>query len=95
MKIYFGQVDSSNDTTGTEFQHNGKQFYYCAEYGTNPGGTEDVLISDSIGRMLPVDISALSDMIATLNQVLVTSAVVELARETVDEIENGDTYFSI
>lgn len=69
MKYYFGKVPAQDvEMFGEDglFEHEGEYFYNQLEIGSNPGGTEDFLISDTAGRSIPIA----TDMIPELARVL-------------------------
>jgi hypothetical protein len=74
MKIYVGYIDSSEvDEFGEEGlvgpNSDGNYFGQYVEYGTNPGGMDEVAIGDGCGRMVPVCVETLPDLIAALQEV--------------------------
>lgn len=82
MKYFFGQVPHQDvDMFGEDglFEYNGDFYYNMVEFGTNPGGEEDLVIADTVGRLVPVSI----DHIGTLIQVL------QDIQNTLDEVETG------
>jgi hypothetical protein len=71
MKIYFSKVPASDvDNFGDEglFGPNadGDFFYNQVEFGTNPGGTDEVAISDGCNRYIPVSIESIPDLVHAL-----------------------------
>ena len=91
MHIYFGGLDMESATdTDTMFASSDCSdhlFYYGVEFGSNPGGFEDLVIYDGIGRSLPVDIESVPALIRTLQQVLEAS-------KNIDYLENLKEYIS-
>ena len=82
MKIYFGDANDDTFSDGT-FEINDNQFYYGVEHGTNPGGLEEVSIFDGCKRVLPINIEAIPELIAALQEVQkVNKAVLEASRLT-------------
>jgi hypothetical protein len=72
MKIYFSQVpDADVDNFGDEdlFGPNkaGNFFYNQIEFGTNPGGIEEVAISDGCNRYIPICVDTIPELIEALN----------------------------
>lgn len=59
MQIYFGAVhtDEVIDPSCMLVSENDDDnfYYYGVEYGSNPGGTDEVLIYDTVGREVPID----------------------------------------
>lgn len=70
MIIYFGAQHKSEviDDDGMFVADDAPDhlFYYGVEYGTNAGGTEEVLIFDGIDRSIPVDIESVPALITAL-----------------------------
>jgi hypothetical protein len=71
MKIYFSQVPADDvDNFGDEGlfgpNQNGDYFYNQVEFGTNPGGTDEVAISDCCDRYMPISIDSIPDLIVAL-----------------------------
>jgi hypothetical protein len=72
MKIYFGsqEKDSVLDTDGM-FQTESEPdfcFYYGLEFGSNAGGTNEVVIFDGCERTIPVDIESVPTLIEALQR---------------------------
>lgn len=83
MKYYFGKVPAQDVTAfGDEglFEHEGEYFYNQLEIGSNPGGTEDFVISDTCGRSIPLA----TEMIPELARVLLD---IKLMMGTISEAE--------
>lgn len=71
MKFYFGQVphDVLDDFGDDDLFYNedqGEFYYYCVEFGTNPGGMDEVALHDTAGRYVPVPVDMLRDLAAVL-----------------------------
>jgi len=74
MKIYVGQVAQDEvDEFGEEGligpNFDGNYFGQYVEYGTNPGGLDEIAIGDGCNRMVPITIETLPDLIAALQEV--------------------------
>lgn len=72
MKFLIGQVSTQDlEMFGDEghFEHDGDLFYNMVEIGTNPGGIDDFVISDSIGRSVPLSTEHLSEIISALTNI--------------------------
>lgn len=83
MKYYFGNVPAEDvEAFGAEdlFEHEGSYYYNCVEFGTNPGGVEDFMISDTCGRSIPIS----TEMIPGLSRVLLD---IRMAMNTFQEAE--------
>lgn len=78
MKYYFGQVDSDAvDNYGDEglFKYAGDQYYNSIEFT----GEDDFVITDSVGRSIPMSINHVGLLIEVLQNM----------QESVDTIEAG------
>ena len=72
MKIYFSQVPHEDiDTFGDEGllgpNKHGDFFYNQVEFGTNPGGIDEVAISDGCNRYMPISIESIPELIRVLD----------------------------
>lgn len=72
MIIYFGSQhkDVVFDTDGMFHSKTDPDFYfyYGVEFGTNPGGTNEVLLFDGCERNVPVDIESVPALIEALER---------------------------
>jgi hypothetical protein len=78
MKYYFGQVASDDvDNYGDEglFEYAGDQYYNSIEFT----GEDDFVITDSVGRSIPMSINHVGLLIEVLQNM----------QETMETIENG------
>jgi hypothetical protein len=78
MKYYFGQVDSDDvDNYGDEglFEYAGDQYYSSVEFN----GEDDFVISDSVGRSIPMSVNHIGLLIQVLEGI----------RDSIETIENG------
>lgn len=106
MKIYFSQIPehdldncNSDETLGPN-QH-GDFFYNQVEYGTNAGGTDEVAISDTCGRYIPICVDSIPDLIHALVKCLNMKSAMEygdmikaIAESDVDShVENNKVEF--
>jgi hypothetical protein len=87
MKIYFSQVPAEDvDNFGDEGlfgpNQNGDYFYNQVEFGTNPGGTDEVAISDGCNRYMPISTENIPELIAALTQIQVLKRVIDLGNTT-------------
>lgn len=94
MKINFAQVPAQDvDTFGDEGlfgPDTGGNFYYnYVEFGTNPGGTEEVTITDGCGRIMPIAVDNIPELINVLSR-LHTIAQSLKAAEQIQEYVNSD-----
>jgi hypothetical protein len=86
MKINFAQVPANDvDTFGDDGLFgpdvNGNFYYNYLEFGTNPGGVEEVAITDGCGRFMPISVNNIPDLIAALSEVARISDTLTLARQ--------------
>jgi hypothetical protein len=65
MKIYFSEVLDLTDTDET-FEYNDSYFYNYVEYGTNAGGLDEIAITDTCRRYMPISIEQVPDLITAL-----------------------------
>lgn len=71
MRVYFGEVDHGDvEQFGIDglFEHDGEYYGYCVEYGSNPGGFEDIMLSDACGRRVPVSTEHIDQLITVLQE---------------------------
>lgn len=75
MKIYFGEVDHIDiedfgDEGSFEVLDDGitRWFHQGVEWGTNPGGIEEVTIFDGCNRSIPVYIESVPQLVEALNK---------------------------
>ena len=70
MQTYFGKVslEDSQDVDGVFISAScdTHAFYYGVEFGSNPGGTDEVTIFDGCERSVPVDIDNVPKLIKAL-----------------------------
>jgi hypothetical protein len=99
MKIYFNQVaDSDVETFGDSglFGPNDSDnfFYNYVEYGTNPGGLDEVAIYDGCDRMIPLNMDAIPDLITALEKFygIYTQAKIAASINTIVENKSAEAY---
>lgn len=83
MKYYFGKVPAQDvEMFGCDelFENEGEYFYNQLEIGSNPGGIEDFVISDTCGRSIPLA----TEMIPELARVLLD---IKLMMGTIEEAD--------
>jgi hypothetical protein len=86
MKINFAQVphadvDTFGDTNLFGPDKSGNFYYNYVEFGTNPGGVDEVAITDGCGRYMPIAIENIPELIAALTEVARISNKLTLARQ--------------
>jgi hypothetical protein len=93
MKINFAQVPHADiDTFGDEAlfgpDRAGNFYYNQLEYGTNPGGTDEVAITDGCERYMPIAVENIPDLITALEEVLRISGGIKFAKEITTYVES-------
>lgn len=73
MKLYFAPAtspanDEYYDLDGS-FRVAGNNYWMYLEYGTNPGGLDEVAIHDGCDRFVPVHIDHIGELIEALHRV--------------------------
>ena len=73
MKINFALVSDENldfDDTDELFGPDdyGNYFYNTVEFGTNPGGLDEVTIHDTCGRYMPINIENIPELVIALQE---------------------------
>lgn len=71
MKINFAQVPQNDvDTFGDDNllgpDEAGNFYYNSVEFGTNPGGLEEIAISDTCGRYMPIAVENIPELMMAL-----------------------------
>lgn len=82
MKYFIGQMPQADvDMFGPEdaFEHEGDYYYNMVEFGSNPGGMDDFVITDSVGRSIPLSIDHLDVLIQCLEDI----------RDNINTIQEG------
>lgn len=89
MKFYFGQVPDSDidDFDIYElFEQNGNYYYYCVEFGTNPGGTDEIALYDTCGRMVPISVEHLGELAAIAVECNNIAGEIQRAEQTLEDL---------
>jgi hypothetical protein len=99
MKIYFGsqERDTVLDTDGM-FSTDSEPdfcFYYGVEFGSNPGGINEVVIFDGCERSVPVDIESVPALIEALQRCYDSNQQIEEAEELKLNLEDDNYEESI
>lgn len=94
MKINFAQVPANDvDVFGDESlfgpDSNGNFYYNYVEYGTNPGGTDEVAIVDGCDRFMPIAVDNIPDLIRALQEIHNISQALK-ATERIAEYVNSN-----
>jgi hypothetical protein len=93
MKIYFSQVPSEDVASfGDEGLlgpcKNGKYYYNQVEFGTNPGGTDEVAISDGCNRYIPLTVDVIPELISALIEFYNMHKAIKNAEDIKEEAES-------
>jgi hypothetical protein len=95
MKIYFNQVPD----TDVEFfgdsglfgpNDNDNFFYNYVEYGSNPGGLDEVAIYDGCDRMVPLNMEAIPDLVKALEKAYATWAQINFGTKLEQIAKNSE-----
>lgn len=98
MKINFAQVPAQDvDTFGDENlfgpDQAGNFYYNYVEYGTNPGGTDEVAIVDGCDRFMPIAVDNIPDLIAALADCYQIAQGIKAAEKVQDYVNsNAQSY---
>lgn len=106
MKIYFSKVPEQDVSAfGDEGllgpNKDGDYFYNQVEWGTNPGGLDEVTISDGIVRSIPICVDTIPEMVVALIRVYNLKQVINAANnisevaESEAEAHVGEEYNNI
>jgi hypothetical protein len=93
MKYFFGQVPAQDvKMFGDEglFEYDGDFYYNWVEFGTNPGGADDLVIADTVGRLVPVSIEHIGTLIEVLEDIQATLDQVKAGKAAEVSIFNPD-----
>ena len=93
MKYFIGQVPAADLTKfGSDglFKHNDEYYYNVIEFGTNPGGMEDFVVSDSIGRSVPLSIEHISVLIEALTHIQDSLDSIKTGKEAEEFISSNE-----
>jgi hypothetical protein len=93
MKINFAQVPHADiDTFGDEGLFGpdvaGNFYYNQLEYGTNPGGTDEVAITDGCERYMPISVNNIPELILALQEALRIANEIKFAKEITTYVES-------
>ena len=91
MKINFAQVPANDvDTFGDDNlfgpDDDGNFYYNYIEFGTNPGGTDEVAIVDGCDRFMPVAVDSIPELIRALNECYNIAKALESAERIEDYV---------
>lgn len=87
MKTFFSEAPDQDGS----FQAFDKSFYNYVEFGTNPGGLDEVSIVDGCGRYVPICMDDVPDLIAALQDAYRMSMELDLASKLVEYAMSPNT----
>ena len=93
MKYYFGKVSAQDvNAFGDEglFEHEGQYFYNQIEIGSNPGGAEDFVISDTCGRSIPLSTEQIPQLARVLLDIKLMMNTLAEADALAEDLANSD-----
>ncbi len=93
MKINFAQVPHEDiDMFGEDNlfgpDESGEFYYNFVEYGTNPGGTDEVAIVDGCNRYMPIAVDNIPDLIVALVECYKIHLEISAASRTQEFVES-------
>lgn len=94
MKINFAQVPHADiDTFGDDNlfgpDESGNFYYNYVEFGTNAGGTEEIVIVDGCDRIMPIAVDNIPELIAALSECYKIAQAIKNA-EFITDYVNSD-----
>lgn len=71
MKYFFSRINTDDDYSDliNYVDSEGNRYYFEVEFGTNPGGIADIVISDTCGRSVPINTESIPDLITVLEEI--------------------------
>ncbi|CAB5218739.1 hypothetical protein UFOVP218_106 [uncultured Caudovirales phage] len=101
MKIYIHRAQQEDidmfDLDGLNGPDDSGDYYYqYVEYGTNPGEFDEFAIADGCGRMVPISIESIDELISALQAIKEVNYKIKEAEEFKEKIASeGTTYVSV
>lgn len=100
MKINFAQVPEQDvDTFGDDNllgpDESGNFYYNSLEYGTNPGGLEEVAIADTCGRSIPIAVDSIPELMMALADVYNFHLMLEQRDNLKDLVESDFNGYAV
>lgn len=94
MKIMFSQVPANDvDVFGEDGlfgpDQSGNFYYNYVEYGTNPGGTDEVAIVDGCDRFMPIMVDNIPDLIKALQEIHTISQALKSAERITEYVTSN------
>jgi hypothetical protein len=93
MKYFIGQVaaeDIRDFGVDGLFEYGGDYYYNVIEFGTNAGGMEDFVISDTAGRSIPLSTEHISTLIEILTDIQESLEAIETGKNTQEFINSNE-----
>lgn len=90
MKIYFGQTSPDEFGTDGLLEHDGDYYSGAVEFGTNPGGIEDVMIMDGCGRRVPISIEHANILAVALKECANIKAEIDYIENLEDKVYSDE-----
>lgn len=93
MRFFIGKVTAEDvEMFGEEglFGYDGGLYYNMIEWGTNPGGAEDFMISDGAGRRIPLSVEFLQPLIEALTDIQTTLETIQAGKDAEAAIFSND-----
>lgn len=93
MRFFIGKVPAADvEMFGEEglYEYDGDLYYTMIEWGTNPGGSEDFMISDGIGRQIPISVDHLQPLIEALTDIQTTLETIQAGKDAEASIYSDD-----
>lgn len=91
MKINFSQVPANDvDVFGENGlfgpDESGNFYYNYIEFGTNPGGTDEVAIVDGCDRFMPISVDSIPDLVTALGECYKIAKALEASNRIQDYV---------
>lgn len=93
MRIYFGETSERDvEVFGTDglFEVQDQFYGYFVEFGSNPGGIEDIVVQDGCGRKVPVCLEHIPQLIQALAECYNIGAEIAHGQDLQDFAEGQD-----
>lgn len=85
--MYFSKV-VDGDITSNTFELAGINFYNCVEFGSNPGGTDEFVISDTSDRKVPICVEDIDSLIQILYDIKDRVSLIHQTEDLSEKLEN-------
>lgn len=100
MKINFAQVPHLDiDTFGDDNllgpDEAGNFYYNSVEFGTNPGGFEEVVIADTCRRSIPIAVESIPELMVALADIYNTHLMLEQRNQLKDLVESDFNGYAV